>query len=803
MFPFLMTGYTFVCFAQTPIKLTGEIYTIGKSPVEDAVVVLKDSLNQNSEYHVVYSDSLGRFSVDAPDKRINLMLVRCLGYKPVRIPLSADKKNLLIIMEKDGSSNLDEVVVKGVRQRTRMEHDRLVYNMETNPFKNDNAMEAFKYVPFIASDGQSFSIIGKSVTKLYVNGREKNLSSDAVNDYLKGLSADRIKSIEVIHTPNSSFRGEGNFGVINIVLKKKENEGLQGFASAQIWRTHYMKERGNFSLTYHKENLTMNLTAGVTNQSDWKKTETESFMKETSATTKENSKITGFTRSANGTFDWEYKFSDKDEMGGNINFSYVKYDWEDMGTQEQTDVAKKRLLNVRHDNDLNTTGSYTGANLFYRHLFNGKGQVLDFDFDYVYSYNKQFVWNRMDNIDDDMQYLSSYNYYKENVPQKSNVWSGKVEYRQSVGKNNFYTGIDSYYSDIDNRDTFLQGMEYEYTEDKTQSNHFALKEWTSALFAGWGRSWNSCLYTSLGGRIEYTDYTIHQYTVKEKDNNDFVRALPNLYISYRLSPDHVFSYVFSNRMERPVFSQFNPFKLYTSATSYTTGNTNLNPEIMYGQTFQYQFFQRYIFQATYQRVKHQIYELTFAGDDNIQVTAPLNTSVFEYAMFTLNTNTSYLKEYAYLNVTLSYLWQHLNNIEYKDINVRGYHNSVFQVNLNNNFTLSKRRNLSFDFNVSYNTKNISFYTETPEKFYLYGQIKKRFKSCQLSLYCFCNLYMYDGNMTTRWRNIYDTDNIRRVSLIKGEPVGFGLRFNYYFGNKKVNGTKERNTSGSEAKRRLQ
>ncbi len=62
--------------------------------------------------------------------------------------------------------------------------------------------------------------------------------------------------------------------------------------------------------------------------------------------------------------------------------------------------------------------------------------------------------------------------------------------------------------------------------------------------------------------------------------------------------------------------------------------------------------------------------------------------------------------------------------------------------------------------------------------------------------------MYDGKATTRWQNRYETDNIRRISLINGEPVGVGLRFNYYFGNKKVNGTKDRKTSGSEAKRKL-
>ncbi len=83
---------------------------------------------------------------------------------------------------------------------------------------------------------------------------------------------------------------------------------------------------------------------------------------------------------------------------------------------------------------------------------------------------------------------------------------------------------------------------------------------------------------------------------------------------------------------------------------------------------QYQFFKRYIFQATYQRVKNQIYELIFATDDNIQVTTPVNAGMFEYIMLTL-TNTSCLKGYANLDInTLMYQYFKfpIIDIEYPD-----------------------------------------------------------------------------------------------------------------------------------------
>lgn len=156
----LFTIFIFVSgiemYSQTRSQLTGEIYTTENTPVADAVVILKDSLVNTTAYNIVYSDSLGRFSVLAPDACANQLLISCLGYKQTICPLSTSINHLQIILKEDNSIKLDEVIVKGIRQLTKVESDRLVYNMDANPFSDDNALEAFKYVPFVASDGHTF-----------------------------------------------------------------------------------------------------------------------------------------------------------------------------------------------------------------------------------------------------------------------------------------------------------------------------------------------------------------------------------------------------------------------------------------------------------------------------------------------------------------------------------------------------------------------------------------------------------------------------------------------------------------------
>jgi hypothetical protein len=62
-------------------------------------------------------------------------------------------------------------------------------------------------------------MIGKSGLSVMVNDKLLQLSGDDLINYLKTLTSDEIKSIEVITAPPAKFDAEGNSGIVNIVLK--------------------------------------------------------------------------------------------------------------------------------------------------------------------------------------------------------------------------------------------------------------------------------------------------------------------------------------------------------------------------------------------------------------------------------------------------------------------------------------------------------------------------------------------------------------------------------------------------------
>ncbi len=90
------------------------------------------------------------------------------------------------------------------------------------------------------------------------------MDAESLVQFLKNTPAENIQKIEVITVPGSEYQVESSDGIINIVLKKKMSDGLNGNMRFSNTQSKYNASQASFSANYRKDKLAIsaNLNGG-------------------------------------------------------------------------------------------------------------------------------------------------------------------------------------------------------------------------------------------------------------------------------------------------------------------------------------------------------------------------------------------------------------------------------------------------------------------------------------------------------------------------------------------------------------
>ncbi|MDR1403121.1 MAG: outer membrane beta-barrel protein [Tannerellaceae bacterium] len=746
---------------------------------------------------VVVSGEDGSFAIRMQPGNTRLYIT-CIGYAPQKVDVGAEDTNLKIVLA-HADYALDEVLVTAQKQAVRLGTDRLIYEMAASPLRDRTAMDALRYVPLLVPETEGVSILGKNATVFYINGRRSYMSQTALLSYLQTLPAERIRQIEVITNPNSSFRGSGNFGVINILLNENENEGVKGSVQARVWKTHYVKTGESVNLDYRMGKWSSNVSAGLAVSSDWKRSDVETVYKKDVLKTASSSLTDGSNQSYYAGVIADYKATERATLGFVASASFAGGKWNERGQTDFLTLPASRADSIIGIDYRSTSGvPEMAVNANYRVAW-GARQYLNIDADYLNNLNRQQSANVLNYLDESQRPLGVYDAFEQKNPQQSSIWSGRIEYGHSLqGLANVQAGVDAYYSTIDNDDQYRTGEGSVY--DPVRSNHFAVHEWTPALFVNVSRDWGDKVRAGIGGRLEYTRYEGMQRTIDERFTHEYVRALPTVYLNYMLAGSHRLSYNLSTRTSRPAFSALNPFKVYTSPNSYRTGNPYLYPSKAFSHYFQYALRSTYFLSAEYGRTNGEISRLDLLKEDNMIENKYVNMGTTDNFCATLNINTAYGDGRGNLNVSVAYNRKHIQG------GAEGlsfdYISEYLHANLSHNLTVSKRRGLTCNTWVSVTTPQKNANTLYPTSMNINLDLNKRLGQWQIGLYAFAVSYVYDRQWTQTWKQIYETEDLLKHTFRKGEATSLGLRILYNFGKTQVEGSRQRNGSNATVKSRV-
>ncbi|MCB0682684.1 MAG: carboxypeptidase regulatory-like domain-containing protein, partial [Saprospiraceae bacterium] len=158
---------------------------------------------------------------------------------------------------------LQEVEVRAERSQMELKLDRRVFNVGKDLANAGNsAADILDRVPSVSVDPEgNVSLRGSQSVRILVNGKPSGLLSAGDSEALLRMQGDIIESVEVITNPSARYEAEGEAGIINIILKKNQEKGVNGSFGATVGHPH--NYGGSYNLNFRRQDLNFFSNFGV------------------------------------------------------------------------------------------------------------------------------------------------------------------------------------------------------------------------------------------------------------------------------------------------------------------------------------------------------------------------------------------------------------------------------------------------------------------------------------------------------------------------------------------------------------
>jgi len=461
---------------------------------------------------------------------------------------TGEKKILEPIHLSPAINELGEVVVTADKVLIEIHPDKMVFNVSASASATGNSgLELLGKAPGVIVDMDNNIILqGKSGVQIFINGRPSRLSGTDLANLLEGMRSDNIESIEIITNPSSRYDAEGTAGIINIVMKKNTNTGMNGNVVSSYSHGNYGRGSIGTTLNYNASKLAFNTNISVTDadfQDDFN----------------EISERRGYI------LDMEtYGLSNRRGYNFSAGIDYSINDRNSVSLDGRVFMTQRNYLSQ------NNTGIFNIANETPSEFL--LAQTID-DIpseNYVINLNYRLLPSSTANINADIS-LGRYssrkgteqpnNYYDQdmngiirsvnsryNADTYIDLLSAMIDYEKKFGFLTFSTGAKFSHISTDNNLAFYNIREGNPVYDITRSNDFTYEENVAAFYFMMNATPNSSISLNAGVRMENTtslgflDSEVPSLDNRVPSNyNDF---FPNIGISYNNQKNSVTAYLF-------------------------------------------------------------------------------------------------------------------------------------------------------------------------------------------------------------------------------------------------------------------
>lgn len=787
-----------VC-GQTHSVVSGHIKDPAGQAVEFATVALY-KINDSTLVKGTLSDSAGRFVFEQIPFDHYYVTVDFLGFKTFKSSAfkgtaKEPKTDLGMLTMLADEKILDAVTITAQKPLIEQRMDRTVLNIESSILSEGNtALELLEKAPGVSVDDEgNISMKGKPGVSVMLNGKLTYLSQRELTTLLRGTSSGSVSRIELIANPSAKYDAAGNSGIINIVLKKNEKVGINGSVYGNLARSRANRYGGGTSLNYRNGKLNL---FGSYDHAFRGEIEYLSFVRrfydgeskaEPNRISYQNSATNEPLYTNNFKIGADFFVNEKNTVGVLMNGNFGKY-INDNNTSNKLISATGALLSQpqTHNDNLDRWNS-NAFNLNYVHRFNNEGQELSADLDFSRNDNRsnQSMDTRYPSNDDPALEIRSVRRGK--VPSITDVYVGKVDYARPLGeKAKFETGWKSSYVSVDNNLKYDTLQNAQWVPDASWSNHFTYKETIHAGYVNFSKDYGKfSIQAGLRGENTYTEG--HQVTTDSLVKRKYFQLFPSLFLTKTFTADHTGQFSYSRRVERPDYSDMNPFRFFRDPFLYYEGNPFLKPELTHSATLSHTYKGKFITAISYSYTA-DVMNWMMGQVDSLNTTyqSPQNLkSLINYGIsFTASLQpTSWWSTNTFLNV--------FHNQYKGDQKGGNLNNAITSFTLNSQHSFSFKNGFSAELTGYYNSKSVYgvFVSKT------YYVVSAGAQKLMLNKKATIKLMVNDIFQTRQRRQSARYENLDMSGHIRFDSRMATLSFSYRFG-KQITPVRKRN-SGSE------
>lgn len=511
-----------------------------------------------------------------------------MGYKTLRLEDKSINTATLkmgdLLLEEDVQTIAETVITAKVPV---IEHkiDKIVMNVaEAVSTQGSNALDVLRKAPGVTVDMDGNVKLNGQAVSVWIDGRPSYLSGIQLEALLRATDGTTIDKIELMANPSSKYDAEGSGGIINIRLKRNIMQGFNGMVTgtygAMKHNLYEQEANAGVNLNYRGAKSSTSFNYNGQYQDMGAVLEANTAFEGTGLEQTSHSDFMIGQTSHMAKLSHDYFINKKHTVGGIVTAMSSGLSQDNYGDNNMTNLFMNKTMLSSQNSTIETSSINKNirANLNYTGLFDeSKGQELTVNVDYayfdIYSYNFQdnsyiFPVDMMGEV------------FRQNSTQYINMFSGKVDYQQTIWKNgSLEVGGKwaSTFTDNDlTRDDYVAGA---WTPAKNLSNIFNYTEQIGALYASVGKMFGTKWMMKAGLRGEYTRSVGHWLSAGESSHKQYFNVFPTAFVGFNPSADWRFTFSYTARISRPSFDQLNPFRTYVDANSYTEGNPELGPQL--------------------------------------------------------------------------------------------------------------------------------------------------------------------------------------------------------------------------------